>query len=375
MAADLALARAGAAGEQRRAVQHDADAAAAILRGAHLRQQMQQEQQRAIRDARQAGAEATGMAHLLVLAADLLLDLLPLHAEGRVGQHVVELLRRVAVVGEGVAGDDVAHVLALDEHVCLADGVALVVQFLSVHRQACGGVMGQQVLACDGQHAARAGGRIIDGADGWRAGAQDVAVLDKEQVDHQLDDVARRKVLASGLVADLGELADQFLEGEPHVVVADGARAEIEGGEALGDLVEQPGPAQPVRLFGGAEAVEDVAHRGGEALDVGREIGADVILVAHDAEHVERRGVGEGYAGDAGKEGLGVEALGFAGGVLGQHLRLRRREYAVEASENREGQDHAAVLGRLIVAAEEIRDGPDQGREAGVAHGGGLIGS
>jgi len=36
VAADLALARAGGAGEQRRAVEHDADAAAAVRGGAHL---------------------------------------------------------------------------------------------------------------------------------------------------------------------------------------------------------------------------------------------------------------------------------------------------------------------------------------------------
>ena len=56
--------------------------------------QVQQEEQRAVADARQAGAEAAVEALLLVLLADLLLDLLPLHAERRIGEHVVELLVR-----------------------------------------------------------------------------------------------------------------------------------------------------------------------------------------------------------------------------------------------------------------------------------------
>jgi hypothetical protein len=73
---------------------------------------VQQEQQRAVADARQAGAEAAVEALLLVLLADFLLDLLPLHAEGRVGQHVVELLAGQAVVAERVAEDDVGDVLA-----------------------------------------------------------------------------------------------------------------------------------------------------------------------------------------------------------------------------------------------------------------------
>ena len=124
VAADLGLAGAGAAGEQRRAVEHDADAAAAVLGRAHLAEQVQQEQQRAVRHARQAGAEAAAVALLLVLVADGLLDLLPLHAEGRVGQHVVEQLAEQAVVGQRVAEHDVADVLAADQHVGLADGVA-----------------------------------------------------------------------------------------------------------------------------------------------------------------------------------------------------------------------------------------------------------
>jgi hypothetical protein len=66
---------------------------------AHLAEQVQQEEQRAVGHTRQAGAEAAVVALLLVLLADFLLDLLPLHAEGRVGEHVVELLASVAIVG------------------------------------------------------------------------------------------------------------------------------------------------------------------------------------------------------------------------------------------------------------------------------------
>ena len=43
---------------------------------------MQEKQQRAIRHARQAGAEATIETLALVFLADLLLDLLPLHPNG-----------------------------------------------------------------------------------------------------------------------------------------------------------------------------------------------------------------------------------------------------------------------------------------------------
>ena len=52
-AADVALAAAGVAGEERRAVEDDADAAAAVLGRAHLGEHVLEEEQRAVVDARQ----------------------------------------------------------------------------------------------------------------------------------------------------------------------------------------------------------------------------------------------------------------------------------------------------------------------------------
>ena len=101
---------------------------------------MQQEQERAVADTRQAGAEATVVALLFGLLADDGFDLLPLHAEGRVGEGVVKHLARQAVGRQGVAKDDVGNVLALDQHVGLADGIGLGVEFLPVHHQPCLGV-------------------------------------------------------------------------------------------------------------------------------------------------------------------------------------------------------------------------------------------
>ena len=60
--ADVALAAAGVAGEERRAVEDDADAAAAVLRRAHLGEHVLEEEQRAVVDARQPGAEAAVVA-------------------------------------------------------------------------------------------------------------------------------------------------------------------------------------------------------------------------------------------------------------------------------------------------------------------------
>ena len=58
---------------------------------------MEQEKQRAIADPRQAGTEAAIEAHLLGFPADFLFDLFPLHAKGRIGEHIVEVLSVQAV--------------------------------------------------------------------------------------------------------------------------------------------------------------------------------------------------------------------------------------------------------------------------------------
>ncbi len=97
--------------------------------------------------------------------ANLVLDLLPLHAEGRIGEQVVEGLACVAVLAEGVAADDVGGVLALEHHVGAADGVGLVVELLAEHLQAGVGVERAQVVLGDGQHAARPAGRVEERPD------------------------------------------------------------------------------------------------------------------------------------------------------------------------------------------------------------------
>ena len=97
---------------------------------------MLQEEQRAVVHTRQPGAEATVEAELVVLPLDLLLLLLPVHAEGRIGEQVVEGLARELVVGEAVAE---AHVVAaavvvdlLHEHVGGSGGEGALVVVLPV---------------------------------------------------------------------------------------------------------------------------------------------------------------------------------------------------------------------------------------------------
>jgi hypothetical protein len=72
---------------------------------------VQQEEERAVVDARQAGTEAAAETLLLVLPLDEVVLRLPLDAERRVGQQVVEALSGEVVVREAVAEADVVDVV------------------------------------------------------------------------------------------------------------------------------------------------------------------------------------------------------------------------------------------------------------------------
>jgi hypothetical protein len=144
-AADVALALAGVAGEQRRTVVHLGDAAAERRLVIHLRRHVGEEEHLAVAGARDQRQLLAVVHHLearvahAVLAAHGLEILLPALAVGRIGEHEVELLRGKGVVRQRRpfgAADDVlgAFALALEQHVGLADGVGLGVDLLAVEQ-------------------------------------------------------------------------------------------------------------------------------------------------------------------------------------------------------------------------------------------------
>ena len=265
-AADVALASAGVAGQQRGAVEDDGDAAAAgavVFGGLHLGEHVLQEQQRTVGDPGQSRSEAAVPSEGVVLFGDGLLLLLPLDPEGWVRQHVVE--RRgpavpaaaVAVFGECVAEDDVVGVVALYEHVGLADGPSFAVPVLAVENGVRFAVVVAQVLLGHGQHAAGPAGGVIDRLD-------DVALAQvrfrrQQQVHHQLDDLARGEVLAGLFVGLLRSDADQFLEDIPHLHVVDPLRRQVQFGEPLDDLEELVVLVHARYLLAKPEAVHNLA--------------------------------------------------------------------------------------------------------------------
>src|SRR5260221_6067383 len=110
-------ARAGAspACEERGAVQYNTKPAPTIYGRPHLGNEVQKKEQGPVAHARQTRSEPTIETHLVGFPADLLLDLLPLYSEGRIGEHVVEVLPRKTVVLEHVPDDDVPDIRNVDE--------------------------------------------------------------------------------------------------------------------------------------------------------------------------------------------------------------------------------------------------------------------
>ena len=122
-------------------------------------------------------------------------------------------------------------------------------------------------------------------------------VAGEHQVDHQMDDVARREVLAGVLVQRLVELADQLLEDRAHRRVVDLVGMQVDVLEPLQHLEQQPGLVELADGVVEVELLQHLAHVGAEAGDVVAQVGGEVRRVGEQLLEVVARGVVEGEAG------------------------------------------------------------------------------
>ena len=370
-APDVGRAGPGIPAKERRTVEDDGDLgtlAPILRRGMALGEHLLQKQQRTVVDRRQARAETPREAEFTVLPLDNGLLVLPLDAEGRIGEHVMEALVGMAVLGlavtERVAPDDVVGFSALDEHIGTANRPAFVVVLLSEQAEIGAGVLAPNVFLGDGEHSAGAAGRIINRA--IDTGCVDIALAGIDQVRHQADHFARGEVVPGLLVGLLVEAHDQMLEQVAHLQVVDTVRVQVDIGYRLDDGIQKVIVVELLDLIGELEALEDRADILGETFDVDVQIGRDVLLVVQEppegvgADVVER--LLAVRIGRLCKELLpcrvrlpsGAEAF-----VLRKHPILGRFKHAVEAAQHDDRQHHQPVLRRTIGAAEQIRDLPD----------------
>jgi len=144
-------------------------------------------------------------------------------------------------------------------------------------------------------------------------------------------------------------------------MVVDTGWVQVDLGELLDHLIKQAGFGQPVNLGRKLEPFKDVADVGRKGLDVVVKVGPDVVLIAHQLFHVERRDVVEGLPCLAQKEGDRIDPLGGSGGMFGKDRILGRRKDAVEAAQDGQGQDDLGIIRLLVIAAQQVSDRPDEG--------------
>ena len=275
------------------------------------RQHVEQEQELPVADSGQARRKAACGAPV-VLGPHRVLVALPVLAVGRIGDHVVEAGSGVPVVRERAPEEDVvrvAAVLRLHEEVRLAEGEGLGVHLLAeqvgvsvrvdgvAQALAVSYLAEGRVLLGDREHAARAAARVVDAARSALR-PQFFFVAGQHQVDHEMDHVAGREVLAGVLVQRLVELADELLEDRAHCEVVDLVRVEIDPGvaEPLHDLEQQARLVQLGDRVVEVELLQYLAHVGAEAGDVGAQVLRDIGRIGEELPEVVPGRVVEGEA-------------------------------------------------------------------------------
>ena len=228
-----------------------------------------------------------------------------------------------------------------------------------MHDQPGVGIMADQVFPADAQHAARASRWFIEGAHNAGFG-EGFVILNKDQIDHEPDDLTRGKVLPGGFIGELGELADEFFKDRAHLGIADHIGVKIDGGELFGDQIEEVGFGQLLDLSMELETLENITHGRGEGLHVGAEVFPDMILVAHELFQIERGGVVKELPGFLEEERLRIQPGFLAFLLFGKHGGLGGLQNAIQTAQHSEGQDDFAVFGLLVVAPKQIGHGPNE---------------
>ena len=199
---------------------------------------------------RQVGIEAGVKDFLfllfIVLAAGHFLRIgFPTLTVGRIGQHEIELASGVAVKGKGRAVADMLRLcaVALEEQICLGDGIGFRVHFLpeKVDRHIFATFIGKiyQPVLCHGKHSACAAGSVIARISGI---GNLIRHGEKDKVGHEFHHIPWCPVFSSFFVVFFVETTNKFFEDRPHtviiqprqtnhgffIVLVDGIRAEVD---------------------------------------------------------------------------------------------------------------------------------------------------
>ena len=134
--------------------------------------------------------------------------------------------------------------------------------------------------------------------------------------------------------------------------------------ELLDERAERVGLGEARDLVAELEVLEDVLHVRREAVEVGLEVGLELLLAGAGLEVAQRelRGVVEGLAGGLAQGWSWLDDAGLVErGLHVEHGLLGRLEHRVEPPQHGHRQDHVAVLAAHIEVAEHVvRDAPDE---------------
>ena len=204
----------------------------------------------------------------------------PSGAKRRIFQHKTHFRAFKAVCFHGVLITDIFGILPFDEHFSKAHGIGLRVDFLPEQAHICRGIIAFNKIKTGGQHTTRTTG-LIQYCDDLTVIEDIIAPFSKQNIDHQLDNVA-----TSVMVTSLGifrKFANQIFKNVPHLHIVDGTRVKVKFGKCLDDRKQ---PIVFVHLVDFLAKIQtallrhqNLQHIRREPLQVALEIGRDVVCV------------------------------------------------------------------------------------------------
>ena len=177
---------------------------------------------------------------------------------------------------------------------------------------------------------------------------------------HQLDHFARGEVLTGGLVGGFGEFPDELFENLAHHLVGHAVGVQVDLGEHLGQLEKQVLFIELAHAFQELEALENVPRVRRKLADVLHHVQAHELGVGQQARQVENRGVVEGLLAFALEKDIQADPGVLALLVLGENVLFGGLQHAFQAAQEREGEDDLSVVGLLVIAPQEVGDGPEE---------------
>ena len=282
---------------------------------------------------------------------------LPVDAEGRVGDDVLEGEPGKLIFRQSITEPHIVGVAAADHHVRLGDGKGGGVELLPEAGHLNVAVQLVDALLHAAQHLAGAHGHIVNGhAAGVEVG------FGQQQVGHQVDDIPAGEVRSGLLAKALGEPPHQVFEDVAAVHGADLVRAKIAllRAELLDNEVEGVALHHPLDDVVKVELCQHVLCVGRKAGQVIPEVGLNVVRVCQQGLEGEAAGVVELVAGSLLQKAVDdLQLFHLFVGV--QHCLMGGQQTVVEPFHHGHGQNDQTVLVGLERPPQHIGYVPDHG--------------